>query len=62
MTRTERAESQSVPVSLFGDDGGGDYNAGWLADGAYTLKATPYSESLLVREAMRFRRGRCRSR
>ena len=43
MTRTERAESQSVPVSLFGDDGGGDYNAGWLADGAYTLTATPSS-------------------
>ena len=42
VTRGERTDS--LPVSLYGDDGRGDYNAGWLADGAYTLTATPSKE------------------
>ena len=42
VTRVENTDG--LPVSLFGDDGGGgDYNGGWLPDGAYTLTATPYS-------------------
>ena len=30
------------PFALFGDDGAGDYVAGHLREGAYTLTATPY--------------------
>ncbi len=41
VTRVEHTDG--LPLSLFADDGGRDYNAGWLADGAYTLTATPYS-------------------
>ena len=41
VTRVEHTDG--LPLSLFADDGDGDYNAGGLADGAYTLTATPYS-------------------
>ena len=33
-----------APYALYGDDGNGDYEEGDLADGTYTLTATPYSE------------------
>ena len=39
LTRTEDTRG---PYSLFGDVGG-DYRAGWLPNGAYTLTATPYT-------------------
>ena len=42
VTRVEHTDD--FLVSLFGDDGGGDYEAGWLPDGAYAITATPYSE------------------
>ena len=38
-TRVENIDG--LPPALFGDDGGGDYEAGWLPDGAYTITATP---------------------
>ena len=41
VTRVEHTDD--FLVSLFGDDGGGDYEAGWLPDGAYTLTATPFT-------------------
>ena len=41
-TRVENTDS--LPLALFGDDGGGDYTVGWLPDGAYALTATPYAE------------------
>ena len=39
VTRVE----QAAPFSLFGNDRRGDYYAGRLPDGAYTITATPYS-------------------
>ena len=39
----DRTENVGGPLALFGDDGNGDYLGGFLANGSYTLTATPYS-------------------